>query len=647
MIHPEFSLIYGNRSVFSRDLTAGETVDLTSKRPGEVLQLTRYALDETLEIEVTHRHIETYGADYWFLTLSNPSQRPSGIIKDLSDCDVRLELPCQDEPSRPGYQPDARTPRVFKTLGSNNCRDEFTARAEALNRESCLLFHNEGGRSSQGLAPFFNVESDDIGYLCAIGWSGQWQARFCREGDSLRLQSGLQYTHFRLLPGERYRTSSILIMPYYAPHLEAHNHFRRIIRDHFSLIGQSGRSDHGDLCVSGWGGMSTQKMLERIDQLTQHDLGFECYWVDAGWYGQSTGPCPNEFSGDWHRHTGDWRVNPTYHPDGLKDVAARLQEKGMRFMLWIEPERVIKTTPQPTAHPEWFFKGDGTGDNWLLNLGNEEARAETLRMVSEKIETLGLSTYRQDFNIDPLPFWQAADAPDRVGVSEMGHINGLYAFWDALLEKFPHLMIDNCASGGRRIDIETLSRSMPMWRSDYQCVFNCDPETTQMHNTAFSQYLPYTGTGMGCVMGDTYRARSCYASSLVVGFWAYDEMPFSEDQPLDWVRRMTQEYKRVRPFFSEDFYALVPQSLADAGWAAWQYNRPDKGDGILIALRRWDSPFVTADLFLQGLDMDGSYCFTDADNGEQFILTGAQLKEGLKFSIYERRASRLLEYRRL
>ena len=71
MIRPEFSLIYGNRSVFSRDLTAGETVDLTSKRPGEVLQLTRYALDETLEIEVTHRHIETYGADYWFLTLSN------------------------------------------------------------------------------------------------------------------------------------------------------------------------------------------------------------------------------------------------------------------------------------------------------------------------------------------------------------------------------------------------------------------------------------------------------------------------------------------------------------------------------------------------------------------------------------------------
>lgn len=647
MITPSFSLIYNGTNIFSRDLTPVQIIENETARPGETARSLRYVLDAALEITLHHRHIADGSADYWYLSLENPGDAPSGLIENLCDCDAVLSLPCKDRPSRPGYRPDARTPRVYKTMGSNNQRDEFTARPEALNRDECLCFHNEGGRSSQGLAPFFTVESDDLSYLFAIGWTGQWQAHLCRSGDLLRLQTGLERTHFRLLPGERFRTSSILILPFGAPQIETHNCFRRIIKNHFSLIGQPGRPDHGDLCASGWGGMSSENMLKRIDQLTGNNLGFECYWVDAGWYGRSTGPCPNEFSGDWGVHTGDWQVNPTYHPDGLREVAARLHEKGMRFMLWIEPERVIKTTPQPTLHPEWFFKGDEKGDTWLLNLGHPQALKETIRMVSEKIETLGLSVYRQDFNVDPLPFWQAADAPDRVGISEIGHINGLYAFWDALLEKFPHLLIDNCASGGRRIDIETLSRSIPMWRSDYQCVFDCDPETTQMHNTGISRYIPYSGTGMGCVMGDTYRARSCYSASMVVGFWSYEDMEFSEDQPLDWVRQMVQEYKRVRPFFSEDYYPLVPQSLADAGWAAWQYNRPDKGDGILLALRRWDSPFVTADLFLQGLDVDGSYCFTDADNGEQFILTGAQLKQGLKFSIYERRASRLLEYRRL
>ena len=71
--------------------------------------------------------------------------------------------------------------------------------------------------------------------------------------------------------------------------------------------------------------------------------------------------------------------------------------------------------------------------------------------------------------MDPRPFWDAADAPDRVGISEIKHITGLYAMWDALIARHPGLLIDNCSSGGRRIDLETISRSMPLWRSDLQC----------------------------------------------------------------------------------------------------------------------------------------------------------------------------------
>ncbi len=95
-------------------------------------------------------------------------------------------------------------------------------------------------------------------------------------------------------------------------------------------------------------------------------------------------------------------------------------------------------------------------DDRLLNLGNDDVRQFLTDFVAERIEQYGLDWYREDFNIAPLEYWQEADAPDRVGISEIRFVTNLYAMWDELLARFPHLAIDNCASGGRRIDLETI-----------------------------------------------------------------------------------------------------------------------------------------------------------------------------------------------
>ncbi len=115
-----------------------------------------------------------------------------------------------------------------------------------------------------------------------------------------------------------------------------------------------------------------------------------------------------------------------------------------------------------------------------MNLGDESAWNYCFDTLAELIEKLNLHYYRQDFNILPLPYWRKNDTQDRIGISEIKHIMGLYRLWDALLERFPHLMIDNCASGGRRIDIETLRRSVPLWRSDAQCPANYRCEIAQI-----------------------------------------------------------------------------------------------------------------------------------------------------------------------
>lgn len=135
---------------------------------------------------------------------------------------------------------------------------------------------------------------------------------------------------------------------------------------------------------------------------------------------------------------------------------------------------------------------DPTRPCGLLNLGDPSARRWATQMVSAMVTEANLTWYRQDFNTLPALFWDAADKASaanlshnyhhrrqqpqatlptvqivRDGISEALHIEGLYRFWDDLRAKHPGLSIDNCASGGRRIDLETLRRSVPLWRSDH------------------------------------------------------------------------------------------------------------------------------------------------------------------------------------
>ena len=96
---------------------------------------------------------------------------------------------------------------------------------------------------------------------------------------------------------------------------------------------------------------------------------------------------------------------------------------------------------------------------------------------------------------------------------------------------------------------------------------------------------PYSGTGVGRVMGDTYRIRSCYASGLTNNFWGYEDRPFLPDsQPLDWVRKQFAEYRKCKPYFCCDYYPMARLAMDDYGWTGWQFDRAEQGDGLIMAL---------------------------------------------------------------
>ena len=379
-----FSFTYGG--IGSEKLLKDCKPAVNQSTDGDVTQTElTFRLPDGLEITQTVREFEAFGAVEWCMHFCNTGDSSSQPLENIHDCDVKM--PFAFDPKTPlGYRPDDKTVKIYNPTGSNWLRDEYVCRESFIFPGEEKNYAPALGRSSQTMTPFFDVNKENSGFMMAIGWSGQWCAKFTRDNENVRIQSGLEDCAFFLYPHESIRTTSVLLMPYENGQNTAHNRFRRLIKQYFSTIGQPNHPAEAPLSVMMWGGVTSDIMLSRIKTLKEYQIGYEYFWIDAGWYGQVEQYCPNEFCPGWSEYTGDWRVNERIHPRELEDVAAAVKDSGLKFLLWVEPERVVTTTPVVKEHPEWFLtppKGSGMEQqNWvLLNL----ARDDVLNYVKDMI----------------------------------------------------------------------------------------------------------------------------------------------------------------------------------------------------------------------------------------------------------------------
>jgi len=610
-----------------------------------------------LEVRCEVIRFRDFPAVEWVVHFRNGGAEDSPIIADIQALDTSFALQREE-----GC-------RVHHARGSECRKDDFEPLTDALSpgpenpqapwvgAGNPLVFGSLGGRSSCGALPFFNIEmggggpAATRGVMGAVGWTGDWVARFWRgDAGEVHAQAGMRRTHLKLLPGEEIRSPRILLLFWEGDAIRGHNLLRRLILAHHTpRIG--GEPIRAPISFAVWGENRTERQLGKIKWFVENRVPVDNFWIDAGWHGDGAyKDSANVFNSEWWRHVGNWWPNKTAYPQGLKPIGDAIREAGMRFTLWFEPERVFRDTYFAREHPDWLF--GPIGDNYLFNLGLPEARRALTDLISSLIEEGGITVYRQDFNTDPAPFWDAADAPDRVGMSEIRHIEGLYAFWDDLLARHPGLIIDNCSSGGRRIDLETISRSIPLWRSDYQCFPNFDPIGLQGQTQGLAPWVPLS-TGC-CDRPDTYAFRSALGPGIVMCTAANPSgvpegclTPW-DAYPVEWLRKALEEQARVRPYFYGDFYPLLSFSLADDVWAAWQLDRPDLGEGMVLALRRPRSPYCGMVARLRGLDPEAEYELRDADTGSVRRAKGREVTEaGLTIEIGEQPGSRLIFYRRV
>ena len=446
-------------------------------------------------------------------------------------------------------------------------------------------------------------------------------------------------------PGEKFRTASTTILEYENGQANGHNMWRRYVKDCVSPVGKQERDKKCPFSAIFWGGIPSDTLRKRWQGIFDEKLPFDYFWMDAGWYEPLKGETCAEQSAEWGT-VGTWKVSKKYHPNGLRDVVDWLREKDIKFQLWFEPERINLNVEPWTEYMKPLHNLEDK--NVIIALHKDEVADQLIELVSNKIEELGVTLYRQDYNIGPIPFWRLNDEENREGVNEIKYINNLYRFWDTLLERFPYLLIDNCAGGGHRVDIESLARSIPLWRSDFCSIWDNVPEGYQLQEIGNAWWYPYSGVGFGPTLGDTYNFRSAYAPGMTIRTWEHADPEWevgATNEPFDWARKYFNEYLSVQHYFSCDFYPLIKNSKETISWAAYQYDEPESCSGIILAFRREECPFAVADVMPGGVAEDKTYEFVNVDTQEKLVATGAELKKnGLKLEIKNKRESLLIKY---
>jgi alpha-galactosidase len=323
----------------------------------------------------------------------------------------------------------------------------------------------------------------------------------------------------------------------------------------------------------------------------------------------------------------------------VSDAAAR---HGADLLIWFEPERVRPGTQLDRDHPDWLLRAAGQ-DNRLLNLGIPACRQWLTDHVCKLIHDNGIKVYRQDHNFEPLKHWRENDKEDRQGINENLHVQGYLQYWDDLLARNPGLWIDSCSSGGRRNDLETMRRSVPLHYTDFG--YGNHPVKLSFHHVLF-EWLPYFKevTLSWDLKGAARYDHGADSFSYHCGFGpmmipCIDIRRDDYDYPL--IRKMLGIWRRAAELMLQgDYYPLTPNTRTADKWVARQFHRPEEGRGFLQAIRLPASPEGSLTVRPKALLAEAVYLFENPETGEKREKAGSALIQGgFAFELPQRSAA--------
>ncbi len=501
----------------------------------------------------------------------------------------------------------------------------FTLRQQDV-AEGAPLVLGAQGRSSEQTVPWFAIDGSGEEFYAALMWSGAWSLRAEQSGGTLNLTLGLAPMSATL------RDNSIE-----GPHAIFGAAAGRLsdasaaLRSYVVNGLRSGRAFSPLVTYNTWFayGTAVDEDSMRAEMDGAAALGAELFVLDAGWY-QGAG-ADNAF--DFDSGLGSWTADPARFPSGLGALADYAHGLGMKFGIWIEPERVnLSVVGKNGLEETWLAKnaGDYGSDRVaLLCLSDTAARKWVVDKISTLIDTVHPDYIKWDNNA-----WVNCDRAGHGHTTTDGNfaqISGLYAVLDTLRSKYPDLLVENVSGGGNRLDFGMLRYSDVAWMDDRTA-----PSVNVRHNLeGLAAAFPPAYLLSFLTNHDTEPVhdapdlalyiRSRMAGALGLCFLTAD----LSDEDAAQISHEIAIYKDVRETLSVASGALLSSQAAVTNgpdWDVLQAAAP-AGQTVVIYAYQSDDAAETVNVYPTDLQPDATYSVQSVDAGTLGVATGADLMQ--------------------
>lgn len=450
--------------------------------------------------------------------------------------------------------------------------------------------------------------------------------------DNIRVNMGINPFNFSwiLERGESFQAPEVVINYSDSGLNMLSQNYHKFYQNH--LIRGRWKNKARPILINNWEATYFDFNEDKILQIAKKakELGVELFVLDDGWFGSRDG----DSSG-----LGDWWSNLDKLPSGVEGLSQKINELGLQFGLWFEPEMVNPDSQLYKKNPNWALSIPGrkstlSRNQLTLDLGRKEVREYLYEKISKILKNSKISYIKWDMNRNMTEVWSGVLEGKRQGEVAHRYILGVYELMERLTNEFPSILFESCAGGGNRFDPGMLYYMPQIWTSD-------NTDAMERLKIQYGTSIVYPISSMGAHVSavpnhQTGRVTSIGTRANVAFFGA-----FGYELDLNKISsREREDVKRQIEFFKENrellqfgtFYRIESPFENEFQRISWMVVNEDKSEAIIGVYRVLSVPNSTFDyVIVPGLNPDFKYSIKDEDIlGEEFF--GDELAySGIKF----------------
>jgi len=487
-----------------------------------------------------------------------------------------------------------------------------------------LIHGNQSIESRRGASghqhnPFIALLDKNTGentgevYGFSLVYSGSFIAQVeVDQFDTTRVSMGINPFDFSwsLEPGGRFQTPEAVMVYSDRGMGEMSREYHKLYRSR--LCRGKYRDSARPVLINNWEATYFNFNDEKILEIAREGakLGMELFVLDDGWFGKrDNDKCS----------LGDWFVNKRKLPGGLEDLAVRVNELGLKFGLWFEPEMVSPDSDLYRAHPDWCLHVPGrkrteARNQLILDYSRKDVCDAVIKMLSDVLSSSSISYVKWDMNRNMTEIGSALLPADMQKETAHRYMLGLYRVMEEITSKFPDILFESCSGGGGRFDPGMLYYMPQTWTSD-------DTDAVERLKIQHGTSIVYPSSSMGAHVSAVPNHQAGRMTPMetrghaaMCGNFGYElDLTKLDDSDKVIIKEQIEIYKEIRHIIQfGDMYRLL--SPFEGNDTAWIFVTEDKFEAYVTFFRVLNQPQgPLSRVRLEGLDENRNYLIIGTD----------------------------------